>query len=69
VTHVVDDAALGRNFFGALLLMLGSLLKAAVTEDLQIDETEANDRAPQNKDARQDIESEICAVAGCAGGH
>src|SRR5258708_945572 len=66
---IVDDPAFGRDFFGALLLMLRALLEAAVAEDLQIDQAKADDPAPENKDACEKVEPEIRAVAGCAGGH
>ena len=37
---VVDDSALGRNFRGALLLVLRALLEITVAENLQIDQAE-----------------------------
>jgi hypothetical protein len=38
-----------------LLLVLGALLKAAVTEDLQVDQAAADDAAPENKNACEEI--------------
>jgi len=43
---IVDDATLSRDVDGALLLVLRALFEVAVSKDLQIDEAEANERAP-----------------------
>ena len=50
-------AAGGLLFFGPLLLVLGTLFEAAVTEDLQIDQAETDSPTPKNEDACQKVES------------
>jgi hypothetical protein len=49
--------------------MLGAVLEAAVTKHLQIDQAETDDPAPKDKDARQQVEPKVRAIAGCTGGH
>ena len=66
---VVNDAALGGDVDAALLLVLGALLKVAVTEDLQVDETQADDAAPEKKDSAKEVDPVTCAVAGPARRH
>ncbi len=63
---VVDDSALGCDFRGALLLVLRSLLEIAVAENLQIDQAQADGAGPEHQDCRQQVESFVRAVAGCA---
>ena len=62
---VVDDAALGCDFRGALLLALRSLLEISVAENLQIDQAQADAAGPEHKDPAQQVEPFVRAVAGC----
>ena len=50
---VVDDAPLGRDVDCALLLLLGTLLKISVAENLQIDQAQANGAEPEKKETSQ----------------
>src|SRR5580704_12008736 len=61
---VVDHAALGRERNLALLLMFGLLHKAAVTENLQVNEPEGDRQAPEQKDSAEQVESGILAENG-----
>src|SRR5437588_9363089 len=61
---VVDDAALGRNFNGALLLVLGALFELAVLEDLQVDQAQADGKKPQQQNSAQEVEPELRTAAG-----
>jgi hypothetical protein len=45
------------------------LLEAAVAENLQIHQAQANCATPQDKNAREEVEATVGAVAGCASGH
>ena len=65
---VINNPAARRNFFRALLLMLGPLLEAAIAKDLQIHQARADGAAPENENPCQQIQPEIRAIAGC-GGH
>ncbi len=66
---VVDDSPLRGNFGSALLLVLGSLLEVAVTEDLQIDQAQANGSGPEHKHCAQQVKPFVRVVAGCARRH
>jgi hypothetical protein len=49
--------------------MLCAMFEIAVAEDLQVNQANGNRRAPQNKNARQDVQTKIRTIARCAGGH
>jgi hypothetical protein len=66
---VVDNAPAGGDLFRPLLLALRAVLEGSVSEDLQIYEANRNCSAPQNEDTCQNVEPEVGAIAGCAGGH
>src|ERR1700723_4770428 len=61
---VVDHPALGGKRHLALLLMFGLLHKAAVTENLQVNEPERDRQAPEQKDSAEQVESGILAENG-----
>jgi hypothetical protein len=42
-----------------LLLVLGTLLEAAITEDLQIDQASADDAAPKYENACKKVQPEV----------
>jgi hypothetical protein len=56
---IVDEAALGRDIDGALLLVLSALLKVPISENLEIDESEADDGEPEQKSAAQEVEAVV----------
>jgi hypothetical protein len=48
--------------------MLGALLEAAVTEDLQIHQAQADSKTPENENSGKYVEAKMGAIADCAGG-
>ncbi len=58
---VVDDAALGGQRDGTLLLVSGLLDELAVAEDLQEDQAAADDDAPEKKHGAEQVEPGVFA--------
>ena len=59
---IVDDAAARREFEAALLLVLGAALEVAVTENLKIDEAQADDNEPQAEESGEKVEPEARVI-------
>jgi hypothetical protein len=49
--------------------VLRPLFKFAITENLQVNEPDTDDSAPEKKNAAKKIESKVGVIAGCACGH
>src|ERR1700730_13005469 len=64
---VIDHAPLGGKRNLPLLLVLGLLHKAAIAEDLQIDQPPADRRAPEQKHRAQQVKPGILARIGVIG--
>src|SRR5271168_218939 len=61
---VIDDTALGGNRNLALLLVFGLLYKAAVAENLQVNQPSADRHAPEHEHCAQQVEPGILAEVG-----
>jgi len=66
---IVNNPALGGDVDRALLLALRALFKVAVTEELQVDQTQANGTTPEKKNSAEEIEPVACADAGITRRH
>jgi hypothetical protein len=62
---VINNSALCRHIGGPLLLVLRPGEEVAITEDLQVDQPDADRPSPEQQDRSEQVESFVCAVSGC----
>jgi hypothetical protein len=61
---IINHSAFGLKGNGPLLLVFGLLHKAAVMEDLQVDQTAANRHTPEKKKSAEKIKPPVLAEVG-----
>src|SRR5690349_20061492 len=66
---VIDNAALGRKWDRALLLVSGLLDEFSVAEDLQIHKPAADGDAPEEHDRAEKVEAGVLGDARVSSGH